>query len=276
MGSRQTTRRDRLPVWLCATVIALVAGCGPRPSVERTEPFAAESSEWRLYVYGGLPRGPEQLRLLVNRGYVVGYDEGRRNPAWAAYRLFRVDDPPDVPRPSSSAFKMDHRTEAKVKPTDYVRSGYDRGHMAPSYGIGTHYGAEAQLETFLMSNVAPQMPTLNRRVWARLERILARDYANRLEEVWVIIGPIYADQPPSLPSGVTVPKAFFKIIIDEQHGTPRALAFVVPQNVAGSESLEAFLVSINSIEDATGLDFLSDLEDAIEEQIEAATPAELW
>jgi hypothetical protein len=53
-----------------------------------------------------------------------------------------------------------------------------------------------------MSNICPQKPKLNRHVWEQLESTEIRDYAVRFEEIWVIDGPLFDDQPEKLPAGV--------------------------------------------------------------------------
>jgi hypothetical protein len=63
-------------------------------------------------------------------------------------------------RRAPTDFVVDRRLSAPVKPEDYVRTGFDRGHLAPNLAIGRWFGAEAQRETFLMSNVVPQAPEL--------------------------------------------------------------------------------------------------------------------
>lgn len=151
-----------------------------KPALAQTLPAARGDSEGaeRPCLYGGLPKAlssSAEFKVLKNKGYTVGYSEKHKDPVWAAYRLFRVDNPPKLPRPGQ--FAVDERTEAHVGPGAYARSGYDRGHMAPNHAIATRYGQEAQLETFLMSNVCPQRPDLNRRVWQSLEAIEADDYA---------------------------------------------------------------------------------------------------
>jgi endonuclease G, mitochondrial len=171
---------------------------------------------------------------------------------------------------------VDNRTQAKVKSKDYTNTGFDRGHMAPNHGIATRYGKDAQLETFLMTNVCPQKPNMNRKVWRKLEAIVADDYSNRLEEVWVITGPVFAEKPERFPSGISVPTAFYKIIVDELNGTPRMLAFIVSQGVKGNEATRTFLVNVDTIEQQAGLDLFSDLEDGLEEKLESETAKEMW
>ena len=147
--------------------------------------------------------------IIENTGFTIGYSDQRMNPLWVAYKVFPVNDPVSDKRPSK--FKIDRRTEARISHNDYTHSGYDRGHMAPNYAIATRYGREAQLQTFLMSNICPQTPQLNRQIWKRLEQRIAKD----MEEVWVVTGPIFDDDIEKLVSGVEIPDAFYKIIADD-------------------------------------------------------------
>ena len=96
------------------------------------------------------------------------------------------------------------------------------------------------------------------------------------EEVWVTTGPVYDEHKETLKSGVEIPDAFFKIIVDEVSGTPRVLAFVIDQDVTGSERFSQFLASVDFIEGETGLDFLTGLEDGIEDEIEAKNARSVW
>ena len=249
----------------------------PAPQVQRSAPAAARATdEGRAYVYAGLPRSQEPVTILKDTGYILGYSESHKDPLWVAYRLFRVDNPVAPERPTR--FTVDDRTEAKVRPQDYTRTGYDRGHMAPNYGIATRYGEQAQVETFLMSNIVPQKPALNRYVWKELEMKVAKDYANRLEEVWVICGPVFDGDIEKLASGVEIPDAFYKIIVDEENGHIRVLAFTMPQGVDSGDKdrLAKFLSSVDEIERQTGLDFLYELPDEIEDALEASVPQEIW
>jgi len=274
-------KRFVLFLLLMLVLAGLLAVCcyQPGPPATQSAKLPATSGpthEHRPHIYAGLPRPtrPMVVKVLRNIGYVVGYSEERRDPLWAAYRLFRTADPQTHPRPSR--FRIDDRTEARVRHEDFVGSGYDRGHMAPNYGIDVCYGRGAQLETFLMSNVCPQLAKLNQGLWQELEMTVARDYANRFEEVWVVTGPIFEDQPNKLTCGVHVPGAFYKIVVDEKDGGPRMLAFILPQSPEPGETLKALLVSVDAVERQTGLDFFHELEDELEQKLETETPSALW
>ena len=76
--------------------------------------------------------------------------------------------------------------------------------------------------------------------------------------------------------GHNVPSACYKIIVDELNGNPRILAFIIEQDIEGTEGFNNFLTSVDKIEQKTGSDFLSDLPDDIENRVEAQVPAKLW
>jgi endonuclease G len=231
----------------------------------------------RYYHYAGVPKRvsyPNVLITLTNTGYAVGYDEMRKNPAWVAYRLFKVDKAPKYPRPKK--FIADRRTRSKVRHEDYSGTGFDRGHMAPNYAIATRYGPKAQTETFYMSNIVPQKFRLNRQTWRLLEDLEANRYANKYGEIWIITGPIYSPADQLLPKGIEIPRSFYRIILDELDGQPRVIAWEIPQDVEGNEPLDRFLVSVDRIESDTGLDFFSELEDEVENRMERTVNKRMW
>jgi endonuclease G len=237
-------------------------------------------------VYAGLPKwstrtGHEKITVLTNCAYIVGYSDVRKNPVWVAYHLRKLGSVGEhAANPDrKDNFRADARTTSKVddEAFDFSHTKCDRGHMAPSYGIGSRYGANAQDETFLMSNMAPQKFTLNRGQWKKLEEIEADMFANGCEEVWVITGPIFKGPRELIrKSGVEIPDAFYKIVIDEENGRPRVLAFTMDQSTTSSRSMDPFLTSVRSIESLTGLNFLSELRNDVETRIESATPTEVW
>lgn len=231
----------------------------------------------RSSVYGGAPvaKGfPYKIRVLMNAGYVAGYCEILEDPVWVAYRVGDVDKAVAPPRPEG--FETDVRTVARVPPSAYVNSGYDRGHLAPNYAIGTRYGAVAQRETFLMSNVVPQRHALNAGPWKDLEMKIATSYPGRFGEVWVLAGPVFGAKPERLRSGPAVPEAFFMIVIDESDGRVRTEALILPQETPAGADLGRFVVSIDDVERRTGLDFLTELEDKAEAALEAKRAERVW
>jgi endonuclease G len=225
------------------------------------------------HAYAGLPKSHRNLKILENIAFTVGYDEVEMNPAWVCYRIPKVDNPISLKRPSG--FDMDTRTISKVSHGSYTNSGFDRGHMAPNSAIATRFGAAAQKETFLMSNIVPQAPGLNRGIWRLLEDRIVNVYSVAFEEVWVTTGPIYDSKEEEISSGVEIPDGFFKIIIDEDKGKLRVLSFLIPET-ASKQSFDQFLTSVDQIEQLTGLDFFTELPDPDEEKLESWIPSRIW
>lgn len=244
--------------------------------------YYADSAKGRVaagdktIVYGGAPKSASgDSRLLVNKAYAVGYSEELGVPLWAAYRVGDLAKLPDAGR-RPEKFEVDRRTAARIAPEAYSGSGYDRGHLAPNYAIATRFGAAAQRETFLMSNIVPQRHELNAGLWRELEMRVATSYPARYGEVWVLTGPVFGQRPARLKGGVAVPEAFFMIVIDENEGRLRTLAFLVPQETRAEAGAGQFLTTIAEIQRRTGLDFLNELEDAAEREIEGARAGRVW
>lgn len=227
------------------------------------------------HVYGGfpVPKKNQNVKILKNTAFTVGYCEQRKNPLWVGYRYDEKKGRNQLKRPSG--FKTDSRTDSKVKTSVYTSSGYDRGHLAPNAGIAFRYGEKAQLETFLMTNIVPQTPILNRQVWKRVEDVES-ELANKFENVWVITGPIFDEDVQLLKNVVEIPDEFFKIIIDEEKDRIRTISFIMSQDVSGKEPLKEFFASIDEIEEKTGFDFLAPLDDVYEESLEKLIPEMIW
>jgi DNA/RNA endonuclease G (NUC1) len=253
----------------------------PAPSERPEPPERAELPEppgWPApagmagkVAYAGLPRDlghvcEGRLKILENTGFTVGYCEDLKNPAWVSYRAGPERFPDAGERPQR--FDVDTRTTALVEHKDYARSGYDRGHMAPNSLIATRHGREAQLQTFLMSNIVPQRPKLNQKVWREIEE--SAKTAFRASDGWVVVGPVFGKRIERLPSGVALPESCFMLIVGEARGRLSVRAYLVPQDVRGDESPSRFLSSVDEIERRTGLDFLMELPDDLESEIEAA------
>lgn len=229
-------------------------------------------------VLGGAPEGGARLEFLKNRGYVVGYDDAAGNPAWVAYKVFPPETFSVGERP---AFETDTRTRAKISSDDYTRSGFDRGHMAPNQAMGACYGEEGQRESFLMSNIVPQIHEVNAGLWKELEQRILKRYTRAFGEVWVVCGPIY-DAPARarrIKGKIAVPDAFFLIVADrdESRGNAlRTLAFIFPHEKKLGGNARGYLVGIREIERRTGLNFFPALDEAAQDALELKPAKTVW
>jgi len=282
-------RRQTIWMWVVFFALTVLIGCccylllqtstkrQATPDSTASQPPPASDHWGDRYCYAGVPQPTpafhDHITILTNTGYLVGYCEARRDPVWVCYRLFRPDSLQVPPRPK--AFESDLRTTARVNSRDYTGSGYDRGHMAPNYAVAVCYGTNAQRETFLMSNIVPQRPTLNRQVWMRLEQTEIRDYAGRYGQVWVIVGPVFRSHN-HLKNDEDIPDACYKIICREEGGSLKMLAFIIPQTVKGTEFPQQFLTSIHEIETETGLNFFSTMPEDLQQRLESEKATGMW
>jgi endonuclease G len=241
-----------------------------------------------LYTFHGLPRNTQpdrEIKILDNHGYAVGYSEDLKIPLYAVYRYGNLMESAEqlhercFERPLK--FQVDLRTDAKVHTDDYTGSGYDRRHMAPNYGLRTQYGHLAQIETFLMSNIVPQKASLNRYIWADAEKKIANDLAqddrdpddpdDDIKELWVISGPIFEEQLQVFgEKKITIPTGFFKIIVRKKlyyDNSAQAIAIYYPHEPEGDEDKEQY-VTVDFIEEKTGLGFHPNLVDSTEKNLE--------
>lgn len=132
-------------------------------------------------------------------------------PVYIAWDVSR-DDIGSVRREPSMPFRTDPRLGPDaVRSSDYGRSGYHRGHMVPAADRSSSLAA--MQETFIMTNVCPQLPALNTGAWKRLENY-ERVCAMRLGRVHIRVAPIFTHEDTCRIAGgkVAVPHGFIKVI----------------------------------------------------------------
>lgn len=239
-----------------------------------------------LVSYGGLPKVTDtaHFKILYNSTFITGYSESLKSPLWTVFRLGNTKGTFDEKKVEKwerpETFKTDVRTSAKVAHDDYTSTGFDRGHMAPNNSILVNYGQMAQLETFLMSNICPQNPNLNQGIWKKLEdyelSVLSQiDEKNKqVTDLYVICGPIYDKNPEMLKTGIAIPTHFYRILVYAQGygATPKAVAFIFPQNPDGGKSASdflAFATTVDTIETLTHINFFALLTEAKQKNIES-------
>lgn len=175
----------------------------------------------------------KNIIVLQHKHFTVFYDLKYRLAKYVKYTMTAETLKKKVAR-RRERFIPDPLLQAlNIKPVekkDYLRSGYDKGHLAPAGDFP--WSQEAMDATFVMSNMAPQKPRLNREAWRHLEEKVRR-LACGEERVTVITGPVLDGNLPKLASGVPIPHQFFKIVIDE---TPprKAIAFLYHQSDKGN------------------------------------------
>ena len=214
------------------------------------------------------PAVAKKLQILKNIGYISGFSNELRVPLWVGYVTTYPFKYETVERPST--FIQDTRAYGSAEHHDYSNSGYDRGHMAPNYVIGKCYGEKAQMETFLMTNIIPQKPKLNRKQWKELEQYIANNLAKKYGKVLVFTGPVFeSSNIEKIKGKVAIPTSCYMIIVVQNAKKEIfAIGFILPQ-VPTKKSIWDYCVSIDDIESLTGIDFLPQLPDDVENAVES-------
>lgn len=210
--------------------------------------------------------------IVTHEAYTLSYSESHEQAEWVAYELKQSDlSKNDFKRPYFNEDKS-----VKTKSADwrnYKNSGYDRGHLCPA--ADRKYSFDAYTETFLTSNISPQNREFNAGIWNRLEQKV-RFWAEKYDGVYVVTGGVLEGNLKTIGyENVSVPNEFYKIIVDVTDGEYKAIAFLIP-NKASSNSFYDYVVSIDEIEEATGIDFFPNLADSIEEKMERSIDLKAW
>ncbi|WJT06313.1 DNA/RNA non-specific endonuclease [Vibrio harveyi] len=210
-------------------------------------------------------------QFLCRDGYAVGYNYDTKNADWVAYHI--TAESVNITNKRSNSFKEDTEMPDYARSTlaDYKGSGYDRGHLAPSATMD--FTRESMKQSFLMSNMSPQLPGFNRVGWRVLEEHV-RDLANEYNELYVVTGPIYQGNEGTIGNGVVIPSAFYKVILDPSFD--EAIAFIVPHRDVSSSELANFITTIDEVERQTGLDFFAQTPDSIEDNMESVKWEEMY
>lgn len=229
-----------------------------------------------------LPFGlPSTGELLFREGYVLSHNNWLKIPNWVAYRVERACLDARLGR--GDDFRPDTSLKAwqRAGLDDYKRSGYDRGHLAPSADMKC--SAEMNSESFLLSNMAPQVGIgFNRGVWKDLEDKV-REWTRSRQDVYVLTGPAFDPSGDEMrfklvgKTRVAVPTHFFKIVVERKSpDRVEAIAFLLPNKKLPGRDLPKYLTSVEAIERMTGLDFLDELPDEEEDRVESAPAKGLW
>ncbi len=211
-------------------------------------------------------------QIVHHQNYSLSYSEPYEQAEWVAYELKSSHlSSTNHKRPY---FEIDNAVKSGAAHwRNYKQSGYDRGHLCPAGD--RRFSKAAHDETFLTSNISPQEHQFNAGVWNRLEQKV-RYWAKKYDGVFVVTGGILKDGLKTIgEERVAVPNQFYKIVLDNTNGKPKMLAFLLNHNDSDMP-LYKFVVSVDEVEKLTGIDFFPELNDAIENKIEASSSYKNW
>ncbi|WP_054851826.1 DNA/RNA non-specific endonuclease [Olleya sp. ITB9] len=211
-------------------------------------------------------------QIVHHDGYSLSYSEPHEQAEWVAYELKKTHlSNADFKRPY---FEIDDAVKTGAAHwRNYKKSGYDRGHLCPAGD--RKYTKAAHDETFLTSNISPQTHDFNAGVWNRLEQ-KTRYWAKKYDGVFVVTGGILKGKMKTIGAEkVAVPNQFYKVLIDNNSGQTKVIAFLMDHQESDLP-LYKFVTSVDEIEQLTGIDFFSELDDDTEDKLEASSSYKGW
>ncbi len=211
--------------------------------------------------------------ILRRKGYTASYNPTTKLPNWVAWHLTAAHTEGDAKRKGNAFHEDTDVPEPRVDTYDYVRSGYDRGHMCPA--ADNKWDALAMEQSFLMTNICPQDHMLNIGDWNNLET-QCRQWAEQYGGIYIVCGPVlYKSKHKTIgKSKVVVPEAFFKVIL-RMGKSPQAIGFIYRNNDK-RHPWGDYVNSVDEVERITGFDFFSTLPDSVERRVEKAYDAAAW
>jgi endonuclease G len=220
---------------------------------------------------------PADMVTLDRGDFLIGWSPSLRRPVWAAYHVPRDVRFDNGKRPS---FRKDRSVASSPSPGDYRNTPYDRGHMVPNRAIVTRFGPDVQKKTFLMTNIAPQRPSLNRGPWRELEQRISDLWTRKYGELWVIVGALASSSGASRESlpgtSVNVPEKYYMIIAGQTAEGVRALAVLLDQNAGRWDFPVHGIVTVDELEKLSGLEFFPDMPKFLKTPLKLDRPTRLW
>lgn len=218
----------------------------------------------------------QREQVIEHVGYTVSWNADWNIPNWVSYELTASETDGEENRKGS--FEPDPMVNGdRIVHKDYKNDlGYDRGHMAPAADM--KWSEQAMEESFYTSNICPQNHNLNCGDWKKLEEQV-RLYATDYDGVWVVTGPIVKSTDNTLGTErkVVIPEAFYKVILARFEGEYHGIGFIMKNcPKEGKWGLDHYVVTIDEVEKASGIDFFYQLDDSFEKEVEKKVDLYFW
>ena len=219
------------------------------------------------------------LMARGKRNYTHFYDTKMYTSLWTAYPVYPVSMG-SLKRPDNWHSNPNIETKYQINVWDgsYNAGGdYSRGHLIPN---GSRNGIRAmQLQAFYATNSVPQIQnTFNGTIWGRLENALQG--MAKSDTVYVVTGVAFNKvggsetvkyiKPAHDSKKCPVPNYFYKVALKVKRSDSTITdasavgIWMEHRSYSSSEDYDEFAVSVDQIEEWTGLDFFVNLPEALQ------------
>lgn len=211
------------------------------------------------------------------------YDKSKKHSRWIAFRFDNLTKQQNVKR-SDEPFAADPSipTQYQRVQADFGKKGYNRGHLCAS--ADRLYSQEVNEQTFYYTNMSPQRNSFNIGIWLTLEgqvQSWGRSCTSS-DTLYVVKGGTidkedqikgYIDNDRSKP----IPKYYYMALLFKKGESFKAIAFWMEHtDTQKSLKLSDCALSIDELEEKTGIDFFPSLNDNLENALESTYSLKAW
>lgn len=227
--------------------------------------------------------------------YAVEWDCDKKSQRWSCYQMHKgYTGEHDRVTPNNNRYPQDPNIATEDRYDDVIYgSGFAHGHICPN--ADRKYSYDANYQTFYMSNMQPQYSKFNgfsddRKnygLWARME-IQLRKWVDNLgpkDTIFVCKGGTIDDEKniiKRIDGKLIVPKYFFTAVLRKYYINGKheyiALGYWCDQtnSYRTNETIKQHCMSIEKLEQLTGIDFFCNLPDDIEAKVEKKYDEKNW
>ena len=295
-----------LKPFLLLTLVLTLAACGDDVEFNNgTDEYtnsanANRNSTTQSTVYGRLEfphlKGGSSLVIVHQASFGINYcvewdtnlqptgwnREGTlRSQRWSCYQMHAGNTSRATNRWPDYEYPNDPDLPSQYHFTEdpYWRSGYDHGHIIASADRGYSFNQQANMQTFYLTNMQPQVNGFNAGVWANMEAQVRTWNSNNFRDTLYVVKGGTIDKAENIikyigsgQNKIPVPKYFFMALLcknkDTSNGGYKALGFWIQHQSNDTKNLAQYVVSIRELEQLTGIDFFCNLPDKIEDAVE--------
>ncbi len=203
--------------------------------------------------------------------YSFEYNYASHHTRWVAFTFYDKTSERHTKRTnawSTDPYLLDYTDNAY----DFRGSGYDRGHLVAS--ADRLYSIPANEQTFFYSNMSPQVHSFNGGIWASLEnKVQGWGALSAIRDTLYVVkgGTIRDDQVMGTigESKIVIPKYYFMALLAKKGATYKSIGFWFEHRAHPQPySLTDYALSVEELEELTGIDFFHNLPDSVEQVVE--------
>lgn len=223
--------------------------------------------------------------------YCYEYDASCYHTRWVAFRFDDITKQSNTSRSDEWGEDLSLPSSVRLPYTSYSGSGYTRGHLCASQD--RVFSTEANVQTFYMSNMSPQGYNFNSYYWAELEQLIRNwSKSDKFKTLYVSkggtikegqrLGSFTTTNSKGQSATVVVPKYYFMAILAETpNNTYQSIGFIMDHKDYGKTYPQASIMkkhalSIDELEEQTGIDFFCNLPDKLENNVERGCNLDAW